>query len=178
MKAFRIDSESNITAFTSRREIPERGEGTAIFSSSDELSKLAETWPGARLIEIWNSLPGVVPVRRFTNRKVAVTRIWNSIQHLQLAVRGGVSRMAPNGPLGKRQAGIGARPPAREKSKTASVIALLRKPRGATLQAIMRATGWQAHTVRGFISGKLGKKLGLPVRSDKRDGERIYIIEG
>ena len=57
------------------------------------------------------------------------------------------------------------------------MIALLRKPKGATLQAIMRATGWQTHSVRGFISGHLKKKLGLKVRSSKRDGERVYSIK-
>jgi hypothetical protein len=64
----------------------------------------------------------------------------------------------------------------REDTKTAQVIALLRQARGASLKAIMRTTGWQAHSVRGFISGQLGKKMGLRVRSFQRDGERVYII--
>jgi hypothetical protein len=42
----------------------------------------------------------------------------------------------------------------------------------------MRATDWQAHSVRGFISGQLGKKMGLRVRSFERDGERVYHIKG
>jgi len=54
---------------------------------------------------------------------------------------------------------------------------LLERPEGATLQAIMRATGWQTHSVRGFISGHLKKKLGLKVRSSKREGERVYSIQ-
>jgi hypothetical protein len=57
------------------------------------------------------------------------------------------------------------------------VIALLRQPTGATLKTVMRATGWQAHSVRGFISGQLGKKMGLRVRSFERDGERVYAIK-
>jgi hypothetical protein len=40
----------------------------------------------------------------------------------------------------------------------------------------MSATGWQAHSVRGFISGQLGKRLGLRVKSFERDGERVYLI--
>jgi hypothetical protein len=66
---------------------------------------------------------------------------------------------------------------AREGSKTATVIALLERKGGATLAEVMKATGWQAHSVRGFISGTLGKKMGLVVKSEKReDGTRVYSI--
>jgi hypothetical protein len=64
----------------------------------------------------------------------------------------------------------------RKSSKTEQVIALLKQPSGASLKGIMALTGWQAHSVRGFISGQLSKKLGLRVKSFKRDGERIYRI--
>jgi hypothetical protein len=66
--------------------------------------------------------------------------------------------------------------PARDGSKTATVIALLENAKGATLAELMKATGWQAHSVRGFISGTLGKKLGRKVESVKRDDERVYSI--
>ena len=66
---------------------------------------------------------------------------------------------------------------ARDGSKKAEILALLRQPKGATLAEIMKATAWQAHSVRGFISGTLGKKMGLTVESVKReDGERVYSI--
>ena len=62
-------------------------------------------------------------------------------------------------------------------SKTAAVLALLRRPKGATLTEIMQATSWQPHSVRGFISGTLGKKMQLTVTSTKReDGARVYSI--
>ncbi len=62
-------------------------------------------------------------------------------------------------------------------SKSARVIALLEKPKGATLAELMKATGWQAHSVRGFLSGTLRKKMGLKIESIKRgDGERVYSI--
>ena len=68
---------------------------------------------------------------------------------------------------------------AREGSKTAKVLDLLRRPGGATLKELMKATGWLPHSVRGFISGTLGKKLGLIVNSAKeKDGERTYSIAG
>jgi hypothetical protein len=63
----------------------------------------------------------------------------------------------------------------RPESKGAKVLALISRPKGASLAEIMIATGWQAHSVRGFISGTLGKKLGIKVNSAKReDGERVY----
>ena len=62
-------------------------------------------------------------------------------------------------------------------SKTAAVLALLQRAKGATLTEIMQATSWQAHSVRGFISGTLGKKMGLTVMSTKRaDGARVYSV--
>jgi hypothetical protein len=62
-------------------------------------------------------------------------------------------------------------------SKSARVIALLEKPKGATVAELMKATGWQAHSVRGFLSGTLRKKMGLKIESTKRGGlERVYSI--
>jgi hypothetical protein len=52
----------------------------------------------------------------------------------------------------------------------------LKQPSGATLKALMAATGWQSHSVRGFLSGHLGKKMGLKVKSFERDGERVYAL--
>ena len=67
---------------------------------------------------------------------------------------------------------------AREGSKTAKVLDLLKRPGGATLKELMKATGWQPHSVRGFLSGTLGKKMGLTVTSTKgEDGERSYSVK-
>jgi hypothetical protein len=62
-------------------------------------------------------------------------------------------------------------------TKAAQILALLKRPAGATLKAIMVATGWQAHSVRGFISGHLVKKMRLPVKSVRQDSERVYSIK-
>jgi hypothetical protein len=66
---------------------------------------------------------------------------------------------------------------ARQGSKTAKILDLLKRSGGATLKEVMKATDWQPHSVRGFISGTLGKKMGLKVDSAKReDGERVYSL--
>jgi hypothetical protein len=67
---------------------------------------------------------------------------------------------------------------AREGSKTAKVLDLLKRPDGATLKELMKATGWMPHSVRGFLSGAVGKKMGLKVISTKgENGERSYSVK-
>jgi hypothetical protein len=67
--------------------------------------------------------------------------------------------------------------PARRGTKKAKILDLLKRPDGVTLKALMKATGWQAHSVRGFLSGTLGNKMGTPVESFKSDaGERAYRL--
>ena len=68
-------------------------------------------------------------------------------------------------------------PRVRENSKQAQMIEMLKRPDGATLNQLVEATGWQAHTVRGAMAGSLKKKLGLTITSDKESGqERTYRI--
>ena len=64
----------------------------------------------------------------------------------------------------------------RDGTTQATLIALLRRPEGATLAEMMAATGWQAHTVRGAMAGALTKKLGLRIVSEKTDGTRVWRI--
>ena len=69
-------------------------------------------------------------------------------------------------------------PSARDGSKTAKILDLLKRPGGATAKELMKATGWQPHSVRGFLSGTVGKKMGLTVTSTKgEDGERTYSVK-
>jgi hypothetical protein len=70
------------------------------------------------------------------------------------------------------------RPNSEPTSKQACVIAMLKSPAGATTDAMMKATGWQQHSVRGFLAGVVRKRLKLKLGSKKMDGERIYRITG
>jgi len=133
-------------------------EGAAMFSSELEFRKIVADWPAIRLVEMWNRLPRVRRVTRFTDRHTAIRRIWAAVQDL--------------GPGNNKSVATG--PPGATKAER--VLALLKAPPGASLRAIMELTGWQSHTVRGFISAQVTKRMGFKIQSFKRDGERIYRI--
>ena len=205
MTTYTIDTENSITAHASKQEA---GDGET-FSNQQELSSLVAGWPASRLIEVWNGIPGLTPVKKFTDRKSGVARIWKAIQSLDGGAATESATTAPKPPKkakattrqakktkvvakqGKKAAPA-AKPPskavkgkravvkpaaARDGSKKAEILDLIQRKGGATLGQIMKATGWQAHSVRGCISGALGKKMGLTVASERRaDGERVYSI--
>ena len=154
MNVFTIDAHHAVTRFTANEQAPPGGDER--FTSEKELAKLAAKWPAGRLVELWNQLPGVRRVSKFTDRKTAVHRIWKTVQELA--------------PAQEKPPTPGAH------TKTARVIALLEHPAGATLKAIMAMTGWQSHSVRGFISAHVIKKMGRRVQSFTRNGERVYRI--
>jgi len=203
-RLFAIDTDNAITAFPAAEQIPE---GQEHFASEKELAKLATAWPGDRLAQIWNSFAGVAglgsdltPVKKFKDRKSGVARIWKAIQKLDAPDAPQAADVAPDAAAGTtdastkkgaakaRKSAKEAKPakPAkaaktaaepRADSKKAIILALLQRAKGATMAQIAQATDWQNHSIRGFISGNLTKKMGLAVESTKNEaGERTYRI--
>ena len=165
MTTFTIDSDDHIAQVTGDH----KPEGADHFSSLDQLGQLAAQWPMARLVRIWNGLPGVAPVKRFTDRQTAISRIWKSL-HIGTAKDTTRSK-------GRKKSTRSNKPTARAGTKKAQVIRMLQRPNGATVKEIMRMTAWQPHTVRGFISRALVHNLGLRVVRFKREkGQRAYRL--
>ena len=186
MTTFTIDTDNSITAFATLEDALNHNIGTTeeTFSTEKELAKLSAAWPIACFAEVWNGFAGVVPfdslkpIKKFTDRQTAVSRIWKAIQVLTPAPAQHAAPVAPKKAKATRRASQGeGAPVAREGSKKAIVLELLRRPDGASVKEISDATQWRAHSVRGFISGGLGKKMGLKIESAKReDGQRAYKL--
>jgi hypothetical protein len=200
MTTFTIEPDNNITAHpTPELAAAATAAGAQSFGSQPELAHLAASWPAERLVEIWNSLLGEAPVKKFQNPKTAISRIWERIQHLgeppkpkperKTSVGAQVAQGAPAKAKANKKATPAKKahkPPkkatvrkaegVREGSKTAQVVAMLQRKGGATMSDLIAKMGWQKHTVRGFIAGTM-KKAGYAVESFKPEGgERTYRI--
>jgi hypothetical protein len=122
-------------------------------TSKEELH--AAPLSGKRLLALWNALPGVGKRRRVGDRDTLIDQLWSAIEAL---------------PDPERHSDV-TRP-----SKQDAVIAMLRRPEGATVDEVVSATGCQRHTVRGVFSGTLKNKLGLTLASAKEERGRVYRI--
>src|SRR4051795_6532710 len=83
MKAFVITEQGTLEAVQDGAAETSTG---LIVRTQKELAKATEQWPASKLVELWNQLPDVQPVKKFTDRKTALTRIWNALQSLEPAV--------------------------------------------------------------------------------------------
>ena len=204
MTTFTIDTDNNISAFATQEEAAASTTNPfESFTSQKELTQLATAWPAERLVAIWNSLPGVEPMKTFKTAKAGASKIWESIQGLGKAAeppakpkankkakgsakaakaapaKGKATKKATpakSAPKAKKGAKKEENAGPREGSKTAQVVAMLQRKNGATLSEIMEKMGWQKHTVRGFMAGAM-KKAGYTVESFKPEGgERTYRI--
>src|SRR6516225_8000173 len=128
-------------------------EGEIAVASKEELHTAPLS--GKRLLALWNALPGVEKRKKVGDRKALIDELWLAIEAL---------------PDPEPQSD------AKRPSKQDGVIAMLRRPEGATIEEVASATGWQRHTVRGVFSGTLKKKLGLTVASAKEERGRVYRI--
>ena len=128
-------------------------EGEIAVASNDELQAAALS--GRRLLALWNALPGVEKRRKVGDREALIDQLWSAIEALP--------EPEPQSETKRR-------------SKQDAVIAMLRRPEGATVEEVARATGWQRHTVRGVFSGALKKKLGLTLASGQEECGRVYRI--
>ena len=165
-RIFAIDSQDRLSILAAGQAAAEATD-LERFQSARQFEALANNWPSSRLVRIWNTLPGVKPVKKFTDRKTAVNRIWNIIQGLQT----GCGDQPFKTPSDSAKTTVHRQP-----TKAAQILNLLRQPFGSSLQQLMTATGWQAHTVRGFLSRQVRKKLGLRLKSFRRNGERFYSV--
>jgi hypothetical protein len=128
-------------------------EGEIGVASNEELH--AASLSGKRLLALWNALPGVEKRQKVGDRSALIDQLWSAIEALP----------EPEPPAD-----------AKRPSKQDAVIAMLRRPEGATVEEVARVTGWQRHTVRGVFSGTLKKKLGLTLASAKEERGRVYRI--
>jgi hypothetical protein len=195
MKTFTIENETNNITLHATAQEAESVANAENFRNEAGLAKLAANWPTARLVEIWNSLPGETPVKKFKDRATAVSRIWKAIQRLGQTIEDVVTapvepqtaHVAPDKAPAKTKATRTKKAPVaamqakgtREGSKISRVIEMLKREGGVSLKELMAEMGWQQHTTRALMSagGSLAKKHGLTVVSTKAEnGDRIYSI--
>ena len=125
--------------------------GEIAVSSNEELH--AARLSGKRLLALWNALPGIEKRTKVGDRETLIDQLWSAVE-----------------------AWPEPQSDAKRPSKQDEVIAMLRRPEGATVDEVARARGWQRHTVRGLFSGTVKKKLGLTVASATEERGPVYRI--
>ena len=156
---------------------PEGLEGDTLYvGSRDELD--GSSLSVGDLTAVWNRVSGQPPLKRFKSRAEAVARLWAKFEEMGAVDRLEAPVMEPVEPAHEPGTAEPAPVSSVRPSRQTDVLALLRRPEGATAAQIMDATGWQGHSVRGFISGVIRKKLGLTVSTDKTGAGLVYRVQG
>jgi hypothetical protein len=163
-KLFLLSAEDAIIAFSSEPDARRTmADGDLLFGSPDDLNRITADWPSSRLVHLWNRIPGVPPIKRFTDRLTAIKRIWAAIQVLE--------PVRP--PTTDASSSEGGPATARSGTKKMMLLELLNRSAGASVREIMAALGWQSHSVRGYLSSL--SKQGTRIHSFRRpDGDRAY----
>jgi hypothetical protein len=147
------------------------------FKTKAALTEWANDQTMPEIAAYYNGLPGVKPVKKFESREVAVTRIW--------AVLSPDKPQVARKPKAVGKSATSGRKPGKTTAKKASsrgpavrdeAVKLLSRAGGVSLDELMKKFGWQAHSVRGFIS-ILASKHGFKIESSKVDGVRTYKIK-
>ncbi|MGA7416203.1 MAG: hypothetical protein WBW33_37380 [Bryobacteraceae bacterium] len=200
MKIFTIENETNNITVHATPQSAEAVANAERFRNEAGLQKLAADWPAGRLGEIFNSLPGASPVKKFKDRQAAVSRIWKAIQSVgqaapaadevptvadvaatpdlvQEASQTNEPEAATATPVASQTPDVAPQEaPATKKTTARKGATKASKPQEAKPPRESSKTGWQKHTVLGFVS-LLGSKGGEKVESSKdAAGERTYRI--
>jgi Protein of unknown function (DUF3489) len=188
MKTFILDADHNITAYASQQKASSAVPSGDAFTTAAGLKAALKNYPATVAVGIWNNLTGVTSVKKFKDAATAAGRIFAELQKLggpdaaePANTAAPNTTSAPRGdakPVTATKATKRSTNEPRATSKTAQLIEMLKRPRGATLEEVMAEFGWQVHTTRAIMSagGSLAKKHGIRVISEKVDDSRTYRI--
>jgi hypothetical protein len=175
MHVFTIDTENNITVHPNKKVARQTGAG--VFDTAESLAELIGA-DNKRMAEVWNSLTGVTPVKKFTSAAMAARRIFTEVQKLaapvsaataaqdeiELAPKRSPESAAAGAPTpskkGRGKTTGRTKPETKAGSKKEILLSLISRKNGASLEELMAALKWQKHSVRGFIA-TLGKTVSI-----------------
>jgi hypothetical protein len=166
MKNFTIENKTNNITINGSAKEAEAFPDSERFGTEAALAKLAANWPAARLIDIWNSLPGATPVRKFKDRATAVSRIWKAIQSLGQAEAVAAGETAPGAVIPESSAPDTATPVAPHAPDVASELASAKTQTTRATKAPQSATdpgtpreGSKTSQVIAMLKGDSGTTL-------------------